>query len=98
MLKHKCFIIGMVLSSSLYVKGFTPTNNTAACVATAALANTANAVNANKERERDNDKEPGIVTIAFAFIALLFFSALLFMCLFGIAGLFLGKDNDIERQ
>lgn len=86
---------GMILSSSLYVKAFTPTNNTAACVAAATLAvntaNAANAANANKERERDNDKEPGIVTTAFAFFALLFFSTLLFMCLFQLVGLFLGE-------
>lgn len=89
MLKNKCFIIGgMILSSSLQVKAFIPTNNTAAC---AAAANAA----ANKERERDKDKEPDIVTTAFGFIVLLFFSALLFMCLFEIASLFLGKDNDI---
>lgn len=89
---------GMILFSSLYVKAFTPTNNTAACVAAATLAvntaNAANVANANKERERDNDKEPGIVTTAFGFFVLLCFSALSFMCLFGIAGLFLGKDND----
>jgi 1,4-dihydroxy-2-naphthoate octaprenyltransferase len=103
MLKTKCFIVGgIILSSSLQVKAFTPTNNTAACVAAAALAvntanaaNVANVANANKERERDNDKEPGIVTTAFAFFALLFFSILLFMCLVGIAGLFLEKDNGI---
>lgn len=89
---------GMILSSSLYVKAFTPTNNTAACVAVAnAAAANAAAANAaaNKERERDEDKEPDIVTTAFGFIVLLCFSALLFMCLFGIAGFFLGKDNDI---
>lgn len=87
------------MSSSLYVKAFTPTNNTAACVAAATLAvntaNAANATNANKERERDNDKEPGIITVAFGFFALLFLSTLLFMCMFEIAGLFLREDNDI---
>ncbi len=81
---------GMILSSSLQVKAFIPTNNTAACAAAAALAaNAANAANAaaNKECERDKDKEPDIVTIVFGFIV--------FLCLLEIAGLFLGKDNDI---
>ena len=98
MLKTKCFIVGgMILSSSLQVKAFTPTNNTAACVATAALAtNTAVLqANANKERERDKDKEPDMVTTVFVFIFLLFLSALLFMCLFGLFGFFLKEDNGI---
>ena len=92
MLNPKCFIVGgMILSSSLQAKAFTPASNTAACAAAAALAvNTAVLqANANKERERDKDKEPDIVTTAFGFVALLFLSILLFMCLFGIAGLFL---------
>jgi divalent metal cation (Fe/Co/Zn/Cd) transporter len=98
MLNPKCFIVGgMILSSSLQVIAFTPTNNTAACVAVTALAtNTAVLqANANKERERDKDKELDMVTTVLVFIALLFLSALLFMCLFGLAGFFLGKDNDI---
>lgn len=97
MLKTKCFIVGgMILFSSLQVKAFTPTNNTAACAAAALATNTAVLqANANKERERDNDKEPGIVTTAFYFIAILCLSALLFMCLFGLAGLFLKEDNGI---
>lgn len=89
---------GMILSSSLYVKAFSPTNNTAACVAAAALAtNAANAANAaaNEERERDNDKEPDIVTTVLVDIPLLFICALLFMGLSGLAVLFLEKDNDI---
>lgn len=90
---------GMILSSSLQVKAFTPTNNTAACVAAAALATSASAsasqAMANKERERDNDKEPGILTVAFGFTALMFLSTLLFMCMFQIVGLFLREDNDI---
>lgn len=80
------------MSSSLQAKAFIPTNNTAACAATASALAVNTAVlqaNANKERERDKDKEPDIVTTAFGFVALLFLSMLLFMCLFGIAGLFL---------
>lgn len=100
MLKTKCFIVGgMILSSLLQVKAFIPTNNTAACAAAAALAASASAsasqAMANKEREQDKDKEPDIVTTVFGFTALLCLSALLFMCLFQLAGLFLGKDNDI---
>jgi hypothetical protein len=99
MLKLKCFIIGMILSSSLQVKAFTPANNTAACASVAALAASASAsasqAMANKERERDKDKEPDMVTTVLVFIALLFLSALLFMCLFGLAGLFLKEDNGI---
>lgn len=100
MLNPKCFIVGgMILSSSLQVKAFTPTNNTAACAAAAAATLATNTAvlqaNANKERERDKNNEPGIVTTAFGFTALLCFSALLFMCLFRLVGLFLEKDNGI---
>ena len=100
MLKTKCFIVGgMILSSSLQVKAFTPANNTAACATAAAFAVNASAsasqATANKECEQDKDKEPDIVTTVFAFAALLCLSALLFMCLFQLAGLFLGKNNGI---
>lgn len=80
MLNPKCFIVGgMILSSSLQVKAVIPTGNTAACAATvAAAANTAVLrANANKERERDENKESDIFDV----IALLFLFALLFYVL-----------------
>ena len=91
-------IAGMILSSLLQVKAFIPTNNTAACAAAALAVNvsaSASQAMANEEREQDKDKEPDIVTTVFGFIALLCLSALLFMCLFQLVGLFLGKDNGI---
>jgi hypothetical protein len=89
MLKTKCFIVGgMILSSSLQVKAFTPTNNTAACVAAAANTAVLHA-NANKERERDKDKEPDTVTAAFIFFVIL--------CLCKIAVLFSEKIETVRK-
>lgn len=97
MLKIKCFIVGgMILSSLLYVKAFASTNNTAACVAAASLAvNAANAANANKVCERDNDEKPGIVMTVFTYLTLLSYFALLFICLLQLTDLFLRKHDGI---
>lgn len=79
---------GMILSSSLQVKAFTPTSNTAACVTTLATNAAVSQANANKEREQGKNKEPDILTTPFGFVVLCFSFTLLFICLSVLDGSF----------